>query len=212
MEQLINVLGTGFEIIIGFLKEYPLAGALCTVLALVGYLLLRKIYPDRVALNAIIVIMCWLTVVPILNCVLTGTGWLFEFVAFTWKIGVFTCRVYIAHPIMAVAIALMLTATYFVGKKKWSSMIRNRKLRIGAFVVIYVMAIGLAAPWANLFFPPTPIESIGKGDSPQGKGTEVPPRSNSSNSQSPRLVEGGLDSQKAKGTPMAGSDNAQSKK
>jgi len=162
MTTIYEFLNAWRELIMKVFGEYPLAGALITLLAIgMFYGLQTEWRRGRMKSNLLLVFVGWLILVPILGLTMTVLSKVWEFIEAAVPIlGTIlssSYHIYEHHPYLVLIILVIGIAGYFIWNRWWPrrpEFLQNRYLKILCVVVAIVVVVHIASPIANLFSPP----------------------------------------------------------
>jgi hypothetical protein len=170
MTGIYNFLGEWKDLITKLYTEYPLAAALITLAAVIGFVFFerseRGTWPPP-ALHMIIAFVGWLVLVPIvgflfavifkIGSILAAAG------SFGWGVLSFTFGVYQVHPLFVIILAALAAAVWGIWHwRRPSGISFNWQTKAVICCVGFIVAVGLGAPIINLYSPPPATVSESK--------------------------------------------------
>jgi hypothetical protein len=161
MSSVLTVVNTWKDLIIKVFGEYPLAGAIVTILAILLFFHINKnVRKNKTTTNALLILLGWAIAVPILGFVLNVFAKTWEvlegIVPVLTRVGGSSYAIYDRHPLVVLSLLVLSAAAYFVWKWRWSRVLPSRALRVAVLLVVFVLAIHLANPIADIFSPQSP--------------------------------------------------------
>src|SRR5215472_124905 len=149
MSGLVSAVNAWKDLISKIFGQYPLAGALVTLLAVGAFLFLqKKVRPRKAATNFLLVFLGWAILVPLVGLVLTMLSKVWEFIEATAPIvakvlGSFY-SIYARHPLMVLVLCGLAFSAYFVWRRWWPNVLRSRAMRILFLAVVTLVAAFIA--------------------------------------------------------------------
>lgn len=135
MDSVISAVSTWKDLIIKVFGQYPLAGALVTLLAIGAFFHLeQKERPGKAPTNILIVLLGWSILVPLTGLVLTVLGKMWDFIEavtpiVTKVLGSFYA-IYDKHPYLVLSLCGLTIAAYFVWRRWWPTVLPGTLLRV----------------------------------------------------------------------------------
>jgi hypothetical protein len=158
VDSVISAVSTWKDLISKIFGEYPLAGALVTLLAVGAFLHLeQKERPGKAPTNILIVLLGWSILVPLTGLVLIVLGKFWDFIEIvapivTKVLGSFYA-IYAKHPYLVLSLCALAIAAYFVWMKWWPKVLPSTPLRVLTLVAATVVVAHIASPIANALNP-----------------------------------------------------------
>lgn len=155
--MLIDFLNSWKELIIAFLKNYPIAGAILGALAIYTYFELkrRKVNGNKPILNILIAFGGWVILVPVVGLIFNIIGKIWSYIETTMpflvgivsKIG----QIYEKHPFLVLSVVVIGFFSYFIWSKWWKEKIKWTWLKILIIISAVILVIFISSPIADLF-------------------------------------------------------------
>ncbi len=139
--------------------EYPLAGALVTLIAVGLFYQLEKNWrPRKRPSNLLLTLIGWAIVVPILGFVLNIAGEAWEIikglVPALAKLSASLYAIYTHHPYVVLAVVAVAILTYFAWKRWRPRLLPYRAARVIALVIAAILVTLILGPIADSLGPP----------------------------------------------------------
>lgn len=166
MDVAISVIEVWKDLIIKVFGEYPLAGALMTLLSIYAFFVLEKARHWETPVNVAAVLMGWAIGVPLVGLIFSVVStlwrlleavssglWGFIKAAFSFLshlIGSFY-RVYVIHPILVIILCISAVIGYFVWRHWWPAVWPSRSVRISTLFAATILLAIIFAPIVALF-------------------------------------------------------------
>jgi len=161
MTNIIEFLNAWRELITKVFGEYPLAGALVTILAIgIFFWLQGEWRRGQTKSNLLLVLLGWVILVPIVGFVMTVLSKVWDFLAATLPfvteiVGSFY-RIYQHHPYMVLILMTSGIIVFYAWNRWWPGrphFMQNRYLRILCLCVGIVIVAHVLSPVVDLFNP-----------------------------------------------------------
>ena len=161
MDSVISAVSAWKDLIIKVFGQYPLAGALVTLLAIGAFFLLeQKERPGKAPTNILIVLLGWSILVPLTGLVLTVLGEIWDLVKagapIVAKVLGSFYAIYDKHPYLVLSLCALAMAAYFVWGKWWPKIQPSAPLRVLTLVATTIVVAHIASPIANALSPDSP--------------------------------------------------------
>lgn len=158
MDSIISAISTWKDLIIKVFGQYPLPGALVTLLAIGAFFHLeQKERPGKAPTNILIVLLGWSILVPLVGLALTMLGKIWDFIEavvpiITKVLGSFYA-IYDKHPYLVLSLCGVAIIAYFVWLRWWPKVLPSTPLRVLTLAATTVITAHIASPIANALSP-----------------------------------------------------------